>query len=282
MVASGCTSVNASPGLGFVHLSTSQAAVGSGGVRGVPKGYPSSSKEECCARCAANAHCTVWVQRSDGGGKASGKCFIGNCSASSELPCLERMRGGNSNAGAKSTSSPALLCTRPAAAASTDRRINSASSSEARSSTRAESLALLLLGHRSRLMLTTLMPNVVTPVVRAGTSVGLFALLENSSMAKAFRGRRPAGHPALAALTDAQLATRITRDLEAAGGHVGEISIRPRPLAAVPESHPLRLSRYTQHVKTTVVTRFLKEKLGMQATNRPRCMCTRHGAYYRH
>ena len=56
-------------------------------------------------------------------------------------------------------------------------------------STAPAGLALLLLGHRQRLMFTTLPANVVAPVVQGGTPLTLFALLENSTMSKDIFGR---------------------------------------------------------------------------------------------
>lgn len=251
----GSCSVTASgvtPGLGFLHLSTAVAQVGSGGVRGAPKGVSSASSDECCAKCAARADCTVWLQR------AEGRCFLGNCSGSMALPCLERMRAGAPQAGQQPTagtvptSGRTLMCTRPA---------------EGRKAPPAQGgagLALLLLGHRSRLMFTTIPTRVVQPIVRSGTQLDLFALLENSTMAKAFRGRRPMGNPAFAPLSDGALAARLTRDVEAHGGRVAQIRIGPRPSAQLPASMPGRLSRYSEHVKRTVATRFVKERLGLQ------------------
>lgn len=246
-----------SPGLGFLHLSTTTAHIGTGGLRGgSPRGNPSVSKEQCCTQCAANAACTVWIQR-------AGRCFIGNCS-SAALPCLERMR-----ASPQAASQPAaglspvasngyvgrtLLCTRPAVQPKHSGPPNAG----------AKGMALLLLGHRARLMLTTLPANVVRPVVTSGTRVDLFSLLENSTMARAFRGRRPMGNPEFADLNDDELAARISRGVRAAGGNVVAIRIGARPVATLPIGMPDRLSRYSDHVKLTVATRFLKERLGLQ------------------
>ena len=247
------------PGLGFLHLSTAAAHVGTGGARGAPKGVASASSAECCAKCAANPACSVWLQR------AEGKCYLGNCSAAAGLPCLERMRASAPQAGQQPTAGTSanldqaarvLLCTRPAPEKAL---LPSSTESEG-----GRGLALLLLGHRARLMFTTVPSHVVQPVVASGTPVDLFALLENSTMAKAFRGRRPVGNPAFAQLSDDALAARVARDVEAAGGHVAQIRIGPRPAAALPSALPERLSRYSTHVKTTVATRFLKESLGLR------------------
>ena len=116
-------------------------------------------------------------------------------------------------------------------------------------------------------MFETLPPRVVAPTVASGTPVTLFAYLENSTMARAFRGRRPQGNPEFVPLSDQELSRRIANAVEAVGGRVGRIQIGPRPVASLPSDAALarqRLSRYTAAVKTTVATRFLKEKLGLQ------------------
>ena len=116
-------------------------------------------------------------------------------------------------------------------------------------------------------MFETLPPRVVAPTVASGTPVTLFAYLENSTMARAFRGRRPQGNPEFVPLSDQELSRRIANAVEAVGGRVGQIQIGPRPVASLPSDAALarqRLSRYTAAVKTTVATRFLKEKLGLQ------------------
>ena len=152
-----------------------------------------------------------------------------------------------------------LLCTRPPMP-----KASSTGSGGSSPSTAPAGLALLLLGHRQRLMFTTLPANVVAPVVQGGTPLTLFALLENSTMSKAFRGRRPMGNPALASLSDAQLATQLSKDVQTAGGTIGQIRIEPRPVARLPEGLPTRLSRYSEGVKLTVATRFLKESIGLR------------------
>ena len=227
-VTCAASSSGVAPGLGFLHLATTAAQIGSGGARGAPKGEKAASKDECCARCGAHPSCTAWVQR----GKM---CYLGNCSTSLALPCLERMRTGAEPAAqpvagasppklaaasaAADSGTSVLLCTRPALA----KKAKPATNADATAASRSEGLALLLLGHRSRLMLTSLPANVVRPVVASGSSLTLFALLENSTMAKAFRGRRPMGNPALAGLSDADLASHLSREVIAAGGGIGEI-----------------------------------------------------------
>jgi len=122
-------------------------------------------------------------------------------------------------------------------------------------------LALLLLGHRTRLMFDTVPDRVIAPLVADGTPVDFFALLENSTMARAFRGRRPLGTPAFAALSDEELKQHLASAVHGAGGNVATLRIGPRPLVTLPD-FPRRLSRYTEAVKMTVAARFAKEGLG--------------------
>jgi len=123
--------------------------------------------------------------------------------------------------------------------------------------------ALLLLGHRDRLMFETLPSAVIAPTVGAGFAVDVFGYLENSTMARAFRGRRPMGNPAFARLSDAELHATISRQVALAGGEVVDLLIAPRPAARVPADMPQRLSRYSASVKKTVATRMLKERIGL-------------------
>ena len=125
-------------------------------------------------------------------------------------------------------------------------------------------LAVILLGHRSRLMFETLPARVIAPTATRGTRVDVFVYLENSTMARAFRGRRPLGHPSFAGLSDSALAERIAAAVEIAGGHVAAMRIGSRPPVSLPVVFPHRLSRYTAQVKTTVATRMAKERLGWQ------------------
>ena len=83
-------------------------------------------------------------------------------------------------------------------------------------------------------MFDTLPGTLVAPLVAGGTEVRFFAWLENSSMAAAFRGRRPMGHPAFAALDDRQLAR----------GEPSTLSPKPKPEALSPEpATPPRLDQ---------------------------------------
>ena len=128
------------------------------------------------------------------------------------------------------------------------------------------SVALLLLGHRARLMFETVPSQVIAPIVASGSTLSFFALLENATMARAFRGRRPLGNPRFATMSDRELSQALKQEVEAAGGHVARIEIGARPSARLPEPGlaSSRLSRYTEAVKRTVATRFLKEKLGLR------------------
>ena len=265
------------PGLGFVHLSAepqlgSGASVSSGrtstGGRGVPHGEPAADSDTCCNLCEARDGCAAWLHR-------GARCFLGRCDTA--LPCFERLRSAQqpplqATAGARSQGQSAVrLCGRPTVAqapqlpgpSSAHGRRATVSVAASRAGARAaHGLALLMLGHRSRLMLETVPPNVIAPTVTAGTPVDVFAYLENTTMARAFRGRRPLGHPALAALSDSALAERIASAVEAAGARTAVLRIAPRPTVTLPTAFPQRLSRYTEHVKTTVATRFAKELLG--------------------
>ena len=82
-------------------------------------------------------------------------------------------------------------------------------------------------------------------------------------MARAFRGRRPAGDPAWRGLSDEELRRALSARATAAGAAVGQITLAPRPVVSLPRS-PGRLSRYTPHVARTVATRMRKEQLGLR------------------
>jgi hypothetical protein len=268
-----CTTVsNLAPGLGFQHLSTVAANMGSGGTRGAPRGEPAESASACCSLCNSHgAACAAWFFR-------AGKCFPGSCSADG-LPCFERLRGPDQTplpgtAGVRSDSPistsplpPVTLCGRAAASEQSysGRRAEVVAAAGARGrASAATGLALLLLGHRGRLMFGTVPSNVIRPAVTAGTPVDVFAFLENSTMARAFRGRRPQGSPELTALDDDGLVRRLAADVRAAGGRVATIHLGQRPAVSIPQAHPSRLSRYSDGVKTTVATRFAKEGLGLR------------------
>ena len=57
MAVCSSTAAGVTPGLGFLHLTTAAAHIGSGGVRGAPKGIASASSEECCQDAVAIAYC---------------------------------------------------------------------------------------------------------------------------------------------------------------------------------------------------------------------------------
>ena len=271
-MASSCaasTTLGVTPGLGFLHLPPSAvgrqlAAKGAGGsARGVPRGEPSSSARECCELCAGRDGCRAWFYR------AEGKCFLGNCTADG-LPCLERLgaRKGAA-AGVGAADDGVLLCTHPDGAKgakgsggptrrASERATGQGAHGRGLSAASAGRFALLLMGHRNRLMFETLPGAVIAPTVAAGYDVDLFGYLENSTMAKAFRGRRPVGNPAFAALGDADLHETIRALVASAGGRTVDLRIGPRPSARLPDGMPQRLSRYEDGVKQTVATRMFK------------------------
>ena len=259
------TSHGVTPGLGFLHLPPTVggrqlAAKGSGGsARGVPRGEPSSSAAECCELCAGRAQCRAWFFR------AEGKCFLGNCTEDG-FPCLERLgarKGAAAGVGAAANSG-VLLCTHPdgakgaKGAGGLTRRASERVGGRGLSAAAAGRFALLLMGHRYRLMFETLPGAVIAPTAAAGYEVDVFGYLENSTMAKAFRGRRPMGNPAFASLGDTELHATISRLVATAGGRTVDLRIGPRPQARLPDTMPQRLSRYVDSVKQTVATRMLK------------------------
>jgi hypothetical protein len=287
------------PGLGFSHLAAGRAS----GARGVPRGEPSDSAEACRDQCDVNERCGAWSFK-----PKERKCFLGNCTGVYS-PCFEVVPANPPPVGGVSRPSPhALSCGAAARPRGSSRGGGGAGRSAARggggagrgegrdgrlsrrralqaggaAGRRAQAagsgrrLALLVLGHRARLMFDTLPGTLVAPLVAGGTEVRFFAWLENSSMAAAFRGRRPMGHPAFAALDDRQLARELRRRVHGAGGAVGAIRLGPRPLATLPADTAGtvgaagggglegRLWRYSEGVKLTVATRLLKESLGLR------------------
>ena len=219
------------PGLGFSHLAAGRAS----GARGVPRGEASDSAEACRDQCDVNERCGAWSFK-----PKERKCFLGNCTGVYS-PCFEAVPANPPPVGGISRPSPhALSCgatARPRGSGrggagagrsaarggggagrgeGKDGRLNrrrallvgGATGRRAQAAGSGRRLALLVLGHRARLMFDTLPGTLVAPLVAGGTEVRFFAWLENSSMAAAFRGRRPMGHPAFAALDDRQLDER--------------------------------------------------------------------------
>ena len=217
------------PGLGFSHLTAGRAS----SARGVPRGEPSNSAEACRDQCDANKRCGAWSFK-----PKERKCFLGNCTGVYS-PCFEAVPANPPPpvSGVSRPSPHALSCgavPRPRSSGrgaggagrsaahgsggagsseSKDGRLNrrralladGAAGRRAQATGSGRRLALLVLGHRARLMFDTLPGMLVAPLVADGTEVRFFAWLENSSMATAFRGRRPMGHPAFAALDDRKL-----------------------------------------------------------------------------
>jgi hypothetical protein len=231
------------PGLGFSHLAAGRAS----GARGVPRGEPSDSAEACRDQCHVTERCGAWSFKTK-----ERKCFLGNCTGVYS-PCFEEVPANPPPVGGVSRPSPnALSCgaaVRPRGASRSaarggggggagrgegkDGRLNrrrvlqagGVAGRRAQATGSGRRLALLVLGHRGRLMFDTLPGTLVAPLVAGGTEVRFFAWLENSSMAAAFRGRRPMGHPAFAALDDRQLAR----------GEPSTLSPMPKPKALSPE-----------------------------------------------
>ena len=184
------------PGLGFLHLPPGAsagrrlAAKGIGaGARGAPRGESSASASECCSLCGGRSECRAWFYR---GG--DGKCFLGNCTDDG-FPCLERLGTRRGAAAGVGSGAPVLLCTHPdgAKAAKGSGGLKRRTAERAggrrllerrRFAGSAGRFALLLMGHRNRLMFETLPAAVVTPTVAAGYAVDIFGYLENSTMAK--------------------------------------------------------------------------------------------------
>ena len=267
-VASPCSSAAAvtsvTAGLGFVHLSAGSAKFGGAAVRGAPRGEPAADAPACCALCLQRPGCSVWLHRSE-----SGKCFLGKCATESRLPCLEQLRtpqqaSSQVQAGVGQSREAVLLCHRPPGVGVAGRERKLATAGVPKGRRPVGGLALLLLGHRNRLMFETLPSMVVAPVVASGTPVDFFAFLENSTMLRAFRGRRPLGNPSLAPLSDVDVARQLSDAIETAGGRTAAVYIGPRPPVTLPIELSQRLSRYSQQVKLTVATRLVKEHLGLE------------------
>ena len=151
------------PGLGFVHLTASKGS----GTRGVPRGAPATSAADCCTRCTESRGCGAYMFRPLHGGSGGGKCYLGNC-GNGELPCFEHIgRAGAGTAGGVvgwGAARRARVCNWP-------RRATSEASGE--TSGGGSGLALLVLGHRDRLMFSTVPRMVISPTVAAGVPVDL-------------------------------------------------------------------------------------------------------------
>ena len=250
------------PGRGFVHK-----------LAWVARGERYDAASTCCNLCEARDGCEAWMHRRS-------KCYLGTCAA--EMPCFERLRTAQQplqvtvGAVAKSRRGQAItvrLCGHPTVPNTSQspaplsvegRRGTIAAAASRVIIPAAHGLALLMLGHRSRLMFETVPPNVIAPTVAAGTSVDVFAYLENSTMAPAFRGFERLGDPVFAALSDAVLAERIASAVEAAGGRSAVLRIGPQPTIVLHTIFPQRLSGYIEQTKMTVVKRFAKDLLGLR------------------
>ena len=192
-----------SPGLGFLHLPAIGEHKTLGSSRGAPRGEPSASASACCDRCSLRSECRAWLFRA-----ADGKCFLGNCTAGGPA-CLERLGRRGFVGGVGGGDAAILLCTHPSgpqAPGRGRRLVGQAGRGRGRGRARAlaggsdalaastdgaggKRFALLLLGHRNRLMFETVPAAVIAPTVERGFSVDVFGYLENSTMAKAREGR---------------------------------------------------------------------------------------------
>ena len=130
----------------------------------------------------------------------------------------------------------------------------------------AKHMAVLMLGHRDRLIFDTLPNMVVLPTARSGVGVVLFAILEAQPMVEPYTsvGGRITPHPVYGALDDNALVGLLGALVRAAGGKEGKIVIRGQPRAKSPNRTrtPLRFWMYDQHVLRTVAICLLKELHG--------------------
>ena len=129
-------------------------------------------------------------------------------------------------------------------------------------------LAVLILGHRTRLLLDTVLEHVIGATVQQGQPPAtLFAYLENETMATPFlsAGGNIHGHPRYRGLSDTQLRATIAQQTREAGGRVGGLLIAPPPAAAFPDGAwaAMRLFHYTDaRIKQTVAVALKKELVG--------------------
>ena len=129
-------------------------------------------------------------------------------------------------------------------------------------------LAILMLGHRRRLVFETVVSQVIKPSAQSGHSVTLFAYLENSTMWTPYlkQGGEIQEHPVFRRLNDAQLRARLGALVRSVGGRVGSILIDKRPNASFPPSNSSwadwRLFHYDDNIRQTVATALKKELIG--------------------
>ena len=103
----------------------------------------------------------------------------------------------------------------------------------------ARKLAVLMLGHRRRLIFETVMTNVLGASTRSGHSATVFMYLENGTMWTPYlnMGGDIHEHPLFRRLTDAQLRARLGALVRSVGGKVGAILIDRRVAASFPTSN---------------------------------------------
>lgn len=166
-----CPSVQGvQPGLGFQHISAGPPATLSS--RGVPHGDPSASSDACCGFCAGHPRCNAWLFRPVASrGTDAGKCLLGNCSLRSA--CFERLHSLKTVGGAPAGSADsALVCSRPDASPAESRHAEAATLHTS-GSAELPWLALIILGHRNRLMFGTVPSVLIQPLTRQVSAPGL-------------------------------------------------------------------------------------------------------------
>lgn len=131
-------------------------------------------------------------------------------------------------------------------------------------------LAILLLGHRERLVFDSIPPNVIQPTVADGTPVTLFAILESGRLSRAWVPTKHAfvANPRFNALDDTAMSERLATLVRAAGGTVGTIEVgTPRPDVRAPRDEwaRVRMHTYPAETRDAVAASLRKEQLGYEA-----------------
>lgn len=131
-------------------------------------------------------------------------------------------------------------------------------------------IAVLLLGHRRRLVTESVMRHVVGASAQAGHAPTVFAVLENMTMQRPtlFGLGTPLAHPHFRALSDEALVRRLRDEVRAAGGRVGSILVDRPPASSLPRSNSSfaawRLFHYSERTRRTVAVALKKELIGYQ------------------
>ena len=141
----------------------------------------------------------------------------------------------------------------------------------------APALAVLMLGHRERLVFTSIPDYVVAPSVQHGYAVTFFAILEAGPMRRPWAlPRAVMANPLHGKLSDTDLAARLSAAVRSAGGTVGSIDIGSQvlgvPATAIRAPRTawarLRMYSYPHAVVDTVAVCLRKEQLGYEALTR--------------